>query len=169
MQPLEVPLASGGEAFWLDARTLAHAVAEGEGKDQVTTLYAWSVKYETEGVGALSTPESPVLIGKFPTSTPSNFRFTGTSDFLVFSDNVFPDGDLKTVKEQDAQWENRGNTAFVYDTTFERHWDNWVGPKRSTLFSVSLKKDAAGKWALGSEFTNLLKDTGHVSSIRICE
>ena len=34
-QPFEIPLAKGGDAFWLDARTVAHAVDEGEGKDKV--------------------------------------------------------------------------------------------------------------------------------------
>ncbi|EKM51879.1 uncharacterized protein PHACADRAFT_262274 [Phanerochaete carnosa HHB-10118-sp] len=162
-QPLEVPLANGGDAFWLDTRTIAHAVDEGEGKDKVKALYGLSVKFETESGGAtvLSTPESPVLIGKFPTASASNFRFSGKSNFLVFSDNVFPDGDLRTVKKQDEEWENRGDTAFVYDETFERHWDEWVGPKRSTLFSVTLSKGKDGKWALGEKFVNLLNGTKH--------
>jgi hypothetical protein len=44
-----------------------------------------------------------------------------------------------------------------------RHWDTWVGPKRSSLFTVSLSKDSDDKWSLGSEFINVLKGTGHVS------
>ena len=164
IQPVEVPLASGGEAFWLDSRTIAHAVDEGEGKDKVKALYSWSVKYETEGSGAtvLSTPESPALIGKFPTSSVGNFRFNGKSDYLVFSDYVYPDGDLTTVKKQDERWENRGDSAFVYDEPFERHWDKWVGPKRSSLFSVTLKKGKDGKYSLGEKFVNLLNGTKHV-------
>ena len=164
VQPLEVPLANGGEAFWLDTRTIAHAVEEGEGKDKAKALYAWSVKFETEGSGpaVLSTPESPVFIGKFPTTSATNFKFNGKSDYLVFSDYVFPDGDLTTVKKQDNEWENRGDTAFVYDETFERHWDTWVGPKRSSLFSVALAKGKDGKWSLGNNFVNLLNGTEHV-------
>lgn len=162
VQPLEIPFANGGDAFWLDARTIAHAVDEGEAKDKVKALYAFSVKYETEeGAGALSTPKSPVLIGKFPTATPANFKFNAKADTLVFSDYVFPDGDLKAVKKHDEEWENRGDNAYVYDDTFERQWDTWVGPKRSSLFTVSLKKRGDGTWILGDEFVNPLNGTGH--------
>ena len=130
-------------------------------------LYSWSVKFETEGSSMLSTPENPVLIGKFPTATVSNFRFNGKSDFLVFSDNVFPDGDITTVKKQDEEWENRGDTAYTYDETFERHWDTWVGPKRSSLFSVALTKGANGKWSLGEKYVNVLNGTGHVCALNV--
>lgn len=164
VQPLEVPLASGGEAFWIDTRTIAQAVDEGEGKDKVKALYSWSVKFETENSGAfvLTTPESPVLIGKFPTSTAGNFKFDAKSEYLVFSDYVYPDGDLTKAKQQDEEWENRGDTAYVYDDTFDRHWDTWVGPKRSSLFSVALSKGPTGTWIFGDKFINLLHGTGHV-------
>ena len=36
---------------------------------------------------------------------------------------------LTTVAEQDKQWEQRGNNAFLYDTTYVRHWDVWQGKK----------------------------------------
>lgn len=165
MQPLEIPLASGGEAFWLDGRTLAHAVGEGEGKDKVVALYAISVKYETE---VLKTPDSPVLIGKFPTDSVSNFKFSAKSGYLVFSENVFEDGDINTVKQQDKEWENRGDTALIYDDTFERQWDAWVGPKRSTLFTVALNKGPDDKWLLGTEYVNLLKGSNTVSHTVPC-
>ncbi|KIP05181.1 hypothetical protein PHLGIDRAFT_74637 [Phlebiopsis gigantea 11061_1 CR5-6] len=165
IQPLEIPLANGGDAFWLDSRTVAHAVDEGEGNDKIKALYSWSVKFETEGAARISTPENPVLIGKFPTSTVGNFKFNGKSDFLVFSDYVYPDGDIKTVKKQDEEWENRGDTAYVYDDTFERQWDTWVGPKRNTLFTVTLIKGADGTWSLGDKYVNLLNGTSHNSPV----
>ncbi|KAI0702288.1 Alpha/Beta hydrolase protein [Cytidiella melzeri] len=157
VQPLEIPLANGGEAFWLDARTIAHAVGEGDGKEKLTTLYAVSVKYETE----LITPDNPVLIGKFPTDSASNFIFNGKSDYLVFADNVYSDGVLKAVKKHDEEYENRGNTAYVYEDTFVRQWDAWVGPKKSSLFTVALNKGPGGQWVLGTEFVNLLNGTNH--------
>ncbi|KAI0670984.1 alpha/beta-hydrolase [Trametes maxima] len=155
--PLDIPLANGGEAFWLDSRTLAHAVAE----DKVIALYAISLKVDTDSPSIATFPDSPVFIGKFPTETASNFRYSAKAGILVFSDLVHEDGDLKKAKENDEAWENRGDTAFVYDETFERHWDTWVGPKRASLFSVKLAKQPAGKWTLGDEFVNLLKGTGH--------
>ncbi len=81
----------------------------------------------------------------------------------MFSDNVFPDGDINAVKKHDEEWENRGDNAYVYDDTFERQWDTWVGPKRSSLFTVTLVKGPDGKWILGNEFVNPLNGTGHVS------
>ncbi|KAH8104705.1 alpha/beta-hydrolase [Cristinia sonorae] len=159
VQPFEIPLAKGGEAFWLDTRTVAHAVSEGEGKDEVTALYALNVNYEAESISLL--PGPPALIGKFPTNTVTNFKYQAKAGILVFSDNVYEDGDITTVKEQDEAWENRGNTAFVFDETYERHWDTWTGPKRSTLFSVKLTVDPDHKWHLGDKFTNLLHGTGH--------
>ncbi|KAI0947292.1 hypothetical protein AcW1_007551 [Taiwanofungus camphoratus] len=162
IQPLEIPLADGGEAFWLDARTIGHAVVEGDDKDQATSLYALSVKFETESpAGALSVPESPVLIGKFPTASASNFKYSGRSGILIFSDYVHSDGDLTAVKKNDEAWENRGDSAFVYDETYERHWDAWVGPKRASLFSVKLSQTPDKKWVFGADFVNLLNGTGH--------
>lgn len=158
--PIDFPLTNGGEAFWLDDRTIAHAVAEGSDKNKVISLYAISVKVETSG--GLKLPDSPALIGKFPTDTVTNFRYSAKAGVLVFSDLVHPDGDLKKAKENDKSWENRGDSAYVYDETFDRHWDTWVGPKRPSLFSVQLAKGADGKWALGTDFINLLKGTGHV-------
>lgn len=160
IQPFEIPLTDSGEAFWLDSRTVGHAVAEGEDKDKVTTLYAISVKYETE---YSLVPEAPVLVGKFPTSTAANFKYATKAGVLVFSDYVYSDGDLAAVKKHDEAWENKGDTAYVFDDTYERHWDTWVGPKRSSLFSVTLSKSPDKTWVFGSEFVNLLKGTGHVS------
>ena len=150
----------------MDDRTLAHAVAEGSDKGRAIALYAISVKVETPGA---ILPDSPALIGKFPTDSATNFRYAAGAGVLVFSDNVHEDGDLKKVKEHDEAWENRGHTAFVYDETYERHWDTWVGPKRTSLFSVSLAKGANGKWALGTEFVNLLQGTGLVSPLPRCQ
>ena len=117
--PLELAFPTGGEAFWLDSRTVGKVVDEGEGKEKVKALYLINIRFEPDSVFIASV--TPTLIGKFPTNSATNFRYTGRSGFLVFSDYVFPDGDLKTAKEQDEAWENRGNTAFVYDETFERH------------------------------------------------
>ena len=147
----------------MDNRTLAHAFAEGSDKDKVINLYAIPVKFDT---ATLSLSESSQHIGKFPTDSATNFRYSAKAGALVFSDYVHSDGDLKKVKENDEAWENRGHTAFVYDETFERHWDTWVGPKGPSLFSVQLSKGSDGQWTLGSDVTNLLKGTNHVSSTR---
>jgi dipeptidyl aminopeptidase/acylaminoacyl peptidase len=82
----------------------------------------------------------------------------------VFSAYVYPDGLVETVKEQDTAYENRGNSGLVYDETFERQWDTWVGPKSKVLIGVSLAKVGA-KWVLGETYVNVLKGTGLSSPV----
>jgi hypothetical protein len=159
VQTFAIPSIRDGKAFWLDDRTIAHAVSEGEGKDSVIAIYSLSVKSENE---ALSTPNSPILIGKLPTDTAADFVFNSKSGYLVFSDQVYSDGDIHAAKEHDKRWDNRGNSALVYEDTYIRHWNTWSGPKKASLFSIALYTDSTGKWVLGTEYVNLLKGTKHV-------
>lgn len=162
VEPLEIPLANGGQAFWLSPRVIAHVVSNEETK--VQDIYVISVEFETESPGPvkIATPEPPVLIGSFPTSSSDNFRYIPESGVLVFSDRVYEDGELRAVKEGDETWQGRGNTAFVYDETYVRHWDTYRGPKHLSLFSVKLAQENE-IWSLGEEFINLLAGTKHVS------
>lgn len=161
VKPLEISLEKGGDLFWLDTRTIGNAVEDEGNKD----LYAIDVKFETnEAVGVLSA-EPPTLIGSFPTTTATNFQYSLSSGTLIFSDSVYADGNISSVKEQDEAYENRGNTALVYDETYERHWDTWSGPKTSSLFSVQLHRDPDRKWVMGTEFDNLLRGTGHSTPV----
>ncbi|KAJ3752681.1 hypothetical protein EV360DRAFT_54805 [Lentinula raphanica] len=161
VKPFKLPLTEGGEAFWLDGRTLAYVV---ESESKILEIYALDLVYEpglaTNASAGILNSKAPVLLGSFPTTSASNFRYS-TAGYLVFSDSVYPDGNLTTVKEQDEAWENRGNSALVYDHTYERHWDHWVGPKTQSLFSVRLVQDPDHKWTFGSEFVNLLAGTEH--------
>ncbi|QRW06452.1 Guanine nucleotide exchange factor LTE1 [Ceratobasidium sp. AG-Ba] len=94
------------------------------------------------------TPTSPLHVGTLPNVPLSNFKYS-KSGALVFSAYVYEDFNLSSVREQDEKWENRGNTALVYDSNYVRHWDEYTGPKRQA-FSVDLAK-VDGKWKLGSE------------------
>ncbi|KDQ62499.1 hypothetical protein JAAARDRAFT_30397 [Jaapia argillacea MUCL 33604] len=163
IKPLEIPLANGGQAFWLDSRTIGHVTSASEGKPQ--ELYAISVKYEAD-TDAFDVPPPPALVGAFPTGTsPSNFRYSAKAGQLVFSDYVYEDGNLTAVKEHDEAWEKRGTTALVYDDTFVRHWDTWKVPKKNTLLSVTLVQDSDLNWVLGDVFFNALKGTGHSAPV----
>ena len=160
-------LAKGGEAFWLDTRTVGHVV---EGENKTLDFFAIDIQFETEPApGALSTPKPPTLIGSFPTTGATNFVYNPASGHLVFSAEVYEDGDLTTVNEQDKEWEERGNTAFVYDETYVRHWDTYVGPKTAVLFSAPLKVTPEREWVFEQKWTNLLKGTGHVRSFVLNE
>ncbi|KAF5382775.1 hypothetical protein D9615_002913 [Tricholomella constricta] len=164
VEPLEIQLEKGGEAFWIQSRTVAHVVEAENGLE----IYALDIKFETESegnVGVLATSEPPVLIVRLPNKSATNFRYSVTAGHLVFSDYVYADGNLTSVKEQDEAWDARGNTAYVYDTTYVRHWDTWVGNKKQVLFSVPLVQDPDRKWVFKERFTNLLQGTKHSSPV----
>jgi len=164
VKPLEIPLEKGGEAFWIESRTVAHVIEA----DGALEVYALDIKFETESegyAGVLATPKPSVLIAKLPNKSATNFRYSMHEGYLVFSDYVWPDGNLTSVRDQDEAWDARGNTAYVYDKTYERHWDTWVGNKKSSLFSVQLVQDPDRKWVFGEQFTNLLKETKHSSPV----
>ncbi|KAG2139739.1 alpha beta-hydrolase [Suillus clintonianus] len=150
----DIPLPDGGDAFWLDSRTIAHVVT----KDDTQSLYTISITTSP------LTSDTSSLVGSFPITTASAFRYSPSAQRLVFSAYVYPDGLLETVKEQDTAYENRGNSALVYDQTFERQWGTWVSPKSKALIGVSLANIGA-KWVLGEAYVNALKGTGLSSPV----
>ncbi|KAF7422399.1 hypothetical protein PC9H_010555 [Pleurotus ostreatus] len=166
VEPLEIPLPDGGEVFWLDPRTIAHAVpVESEKK---INIYAIPLEFKHKAddfAGVLRTESAPILLGSIPTTSASNFRYTLVPGILVFSDYVYANGNLSDSRRLDEAWENRGTSALVYDATFERHWDTWVTPKKLSLFSVRLFKDPDHKWNFDGTFINLLKGTSHSSPV----
>lgn len=154
-------MADGGDPFWLDDRTLGLVVSKSDGK-KGSELYTISIKFSTQEESPSVSAEGRALIGTFPDGvTPANFKYVrGSASCLVFSAYVFSDDDLTTVAEKNAEYEGRGNSALVYDSTYERHWDRWIGPKRSKLFTVPLWKEK-GKWYLGYDYSSPLKGLGH--------
>ncbi|KAH7912551.1 Alpha/Beta hydrolase protein [Hygrophoropsis aurantiaca] len=160
LQPLQIPFPDGGDAFWLDSRTIAHVVESGKDENKKQELHALTVDFKHDSLAAASS----VLIDSFPITTAADFRYSAASGTLVFSAYVYPDGDLTKVKAQDEAYEARGNSALVYDETYERQWDTWVGPKHKSLFTVQLSKEQSS-WVLGNEYTNALKGTGLSSPV----
>ncbi|KAG1772414.1 Alpha/Beta hydrolase protein [Suillus occidentalis] len=150
----DIPLPDGGDAFWLDSRTIAHVVT----KDNAQSLHI--IPINTEPLS--SDPSSHV--GTFPITTASAFRYNPSAQRLMFSAYVYSDGLVETVKDQDTAYENRGDSGLVYDETFERQWDTWVGPKSKALIGVSLAKVGV-KWVLGQTYVNVLKGTGLSSPV----
>jgi hypothetical protein len=164
VEPVEFPLPNGGEAFWLDDRTVGYVVVHEETK--TAGLHSLSVHLTDASLDLTPDPLPALPLGTFPpASSPSSFRYAAKAGVLVFSDSVYEDGELTKVLENDERWEDRGDNALVYDDTYERHWDTWTGPKRPSLFTVRLFKDASEKrWQFGDRFYNVLNGTGHVRS-----
>ncbi|KAG9315813.1 Alpha/Beta hydrolase protein [Chiua virens] len=154
--PYELPLPDGGELFWLDDRTIAHVIETGADKEKKQEMFTIPVTFTGSGISV----GQSVSIGSLPVTTAADFRYAYDAGRLVFSAYVHADGDLNLVKENDKNYENRGNTALIYDETFERQWDTWVGPKHKSLFTVKLFKHFHhGTFVLGDDFTNVLKGT----------
>ncbi|PPQ63625.1 hypothetical protein CVT24_004378 [Panaeolus cyanescens] len=162
---LHIPLEKGGDTFWVGPTSIAHVVE----KDDHSEIYTYDVSLDQPSPDPPSpepdVPLTPTLIGTLPTKTGGNFKFIPSTNTLVFSAYVYPDGNLTTVAEQDKAWENRGNTALVYDTTYVRHWDVWQEKKGPQLFSVKLEKDAGGKLGFAQVISSPLQGTGHYSPV----
>ena len=118
VKPLEIALERGGDAFWLDARTLGHVVRPAD--DAPPQLLARTVKYSGDDASDLVLQE-PYVVGDFPDVDVSNFKTSPDGLWLVFSADVYEDRDLSTVKKQDDAWSNRGTSALVYEETFVRY------------------------------------------------
>ena len=158
-EPYDLPLPDGGDAFWLDERTIALVVETGEDKNKKQELFAIPITL----IGNAITVGESTPLGSIPVTTAADFRYAHSAGVLVFSAYVHADGDLKAVKVNDEKYDNRGNSALVYDKTFGRHWDTWVGPKHKSLFTVRLYRHQ-GKFVLGEDFTNVLQGTDLVCS-----
>lgn len=163
----EGKLEGGGEAFWLEDKTIGYIIEDKSSASEGTEAETKAAKHGLYAIPIVSSTEvgKPHLVGHFPSAiAPANVRYSHKASILVFSAQVYADGDLSTVAKQDEAFEKRGNTAMVYDdtTAYVRHWDTWIGPKGNALFTVSIKKD--GKtWKLGDSFGAPLKGTKHVS------
>jgi hypothetical protein len=99
VSPLEIPLDRGGNVFWLDPRTVALVV--GDHGNKTSDLYAVNIEFKPQGgfqTGSLNISGPPTLIGIFPTHSAINFQFREGHDYLLFSDYVYADGNLLTVK-----------------------------------------------------------------------
>ncbi|KZP01037.1 alpha/beta-hydrolase [Calocera viscosa TUFC12733] len=161
--PATFPVLNGGDAFWLNDRTLAHIVTESNGQ----AVYAISLTYTADPQSLA--PTSPVFVGHLPPSTASNFKYK--SGVLVFSAYTWEDGDLFDTPKLDKERskEGSGTSARVYNSGYPRHWDTWTTPgKGSQLFSVSLTSSGpAGeeKWSLGDAYVAPLKGTKHYTPV----
>jgi len=96
-EPLEIFLPQGGESFWLDNRTVAYVVDEHK---KHLSIYAIRINF-TAPIGdsglILSAPDMHTLIATLPTSSATKFRYLPASEYLVFSDSVYADGNIWTV------------------------------------------------------------------------
>lgn len=71
VEPVEITIPHGGEAFWLDERTVGHVVTNKERR--TACILANSVVFTDEGLNVTS--DLPALLGKFTAASPSSFRY----------------------------------------------------------------------------------------------
>ncbi|KAE8225728.1 hypothetical protein CF319_g1559 [Tilletia indica] len=107
--------------------------------------------------------ELPVKVANLKTVTPK--KGGDKKRTLVFSAEVYDDGNLEAVKDHDeSDTEQEWERVRAYETTFVRHWDRWIKMnKRSQLFAVDLVRSSNEQgptWTFAKDgFRNLMKDT----------
>ncbi|KAI0039869.1 alpha/beta-hydrolase [Auriscalpium vulgare] len=158
-EQIVIPLPRSAEALWLDDRSVGYVLSDPPGDP--ATLFVVVLVWKAPRYLALP----PVRVGTFPNATPANFQYTTadtTHGVLVFTDHVYPDGNLSTVWQQDEAWAARRTSVRVYEDAYERYWDAWRGPKRQSLFGVALWRDRGReRWHMGEDYVNVLNGTGH--------
>lgn len=155
LRPISKKVTSG---FWLSNDIAAYI----DSSDN--TLYAKDFGSRSSS-SASSEEDDWYKVGSFPASVSSIQAARsedGKATHLVFTAEVYADGDLDAVKGHDESnavkdWDR----VKVFDTTFVRHWDKWIYPsKRSQLFVLELKQGGlACEWSFKGSPINLLKGT----------
>ncbi|WVQ67366.1 uncharacterized protein L199_005562 [Kwoniella botswanensis] len=155
--------AQASQFLWLDHANLAYLNG--------SSLHSLSIEYNIT-----KPPTTPASSSKeiltFPEGVnPTGLQFEPKSGSLAFSGQVWKEsGDFNQTSRYDKSWDERGDSAWVYDELFVRHWDEWRVPgKVWTLGAIKLSHDS-GVWQAdhhgkGAKFVNLLKDTGLYSQM----
>ena len=101
----------------------------------------------------------PRSLALSPTVFPSSFRYAAKAGMLVCSDNVYEDGHLTKVPENDEKWQVCDHTALVYDDTSVRLWDMWTGRPIATIALNTGKHKHSGDMSYslmpGTEYVSL--------------
>ena len=139
----------------MDDRTLALV---SPGVDSGPELLAVSIKIDSSAISVTNRN----FVGTLPQVDAGNYQYSASAKMLVFSAYVYEDHNLTAVHERNKAFEERGNSALIYDNTFMRHWDTWRDKTRQALFSVGLFHDEKGVWILDKEYFAPLLGTGHV-------
>lgn len=123
-----IPVVQGASSFlWLSASSFTYL------DTKTNSLLVVKVVSPT----IISPPKTLVT---FPVPV-GDLTYHSDSKTLAFTAEVWSDGALSTVVEQDEAYEKRGNEGQVFDSLFVRHWDTWRGPKSSQIFLLQLQKD----------------------------
>ena len=106
-----LPPAHAGEFVWLNDHTTAFLNG--------STLYSFSINDTSEE--SLNKGVKREKVFEFPEGiNPTGLQYQRDTNLLIFSAQVWADGDLYTVAEQNKRYEQRGTTGVVYDELFLR-------------------------------------------------
>jgi hypothetical protein len=117
-------------------------------KPKTTGLYSLSVHLTNETLD-VTTSDPLALLGNIPTTSQSSFRYTAEAGVLVFSDNIYEDGDLTKVPPNDEKWRRCCPRVRRYVGVTLGHVD------RASLFTVSVFKDGKKHWQFSDRHVRL--------------
>lgn len=82
----------------------------------------------------------------------AEFKLSPTEDRLLLAISTYPDcQDLECSAKRSEQQAERKTSGVVYEQLFIRHWDRWLDPTRSRLYSAPLADGKAGVVSLLSK------------------
>ncbi|WVN87657.1 uncharacterized protein L203_102842 [Cryptococcus depauperatus CBS 7841] len=151
--------AESSNFIWLDDATIGYL--------NQSTLFSYSLEFTTQCTVDLAATRGRPFLSFPPGVNPTSLKFEPISRTLAFTGQVWEDGSFENTEMHDKVYEDRRDSAQVYDDLMVRHWDTWrVTGKVWTLGIVQIGKFKTN-WAKVENregaFVNVLNGTGLVS------
>lgn len=92
-----------------------------------------------------------VELNSLPDANIGGITYKPATDTLLFTAEVYPDGDISQIPKHIELEEQRADSALVYDNLWARHWNKWMTPTKYHLFATGASEN-------NTVISNLMKD-----------